>query len=207
MSMKNYKKETIDFYNKNIDEYIKKTQGLQDSAWLKKFVKLLPKKAKILDLGCGYGRDTQTFVDLGFDCYGVDLSEKMIERAKSRVKKAKFFVMDILDLDFADKFFDGIWCNATIVHISKKDIDQAFNQIYKILKHNGFFHFNLKEGTGEKFEADERYKGIKKFYSYYSENEIKDLLKKHGFEIIESWHKEPKGYDNAHMFYFIVKKI
>ena len=86
---------------------------------------IIAKKALVLDLGCGYGRDSKFFVKNSFRTYGVDLSKAMIERAKETVKYAKFFVMNILDLDFLSDYFDvikprGYRFTKTIYIIAKK---------------------------------------------------------------------------------------
>lgn len=179
-----YTSKTIEFYDKNVDEYMKQTDQLQELDWLKKFSSYLAKNSKVLDLGCGYGRDCRYFVKNGFETYGVDLSSGMIKKARQEVKQAKFFVMNVLDLKFQDNFFDGIWCSATLVHLFKKNVLEALGEIYRVLKNGGTLYLNLKEGEGEKLVKDERYGGAEKFYSYFKEDEIRDLIAKSGFEML-----------------------
>ena len=106
--MKKYLKKTIEFYDKNVDEYIKNTIDLQDIDWLDKFSSYLSHGSKVLDIGCAYGRDSKYFVKNGFETYGIDLSKKMIEKAKMFEPNAEYFAMDMLDLDFQDSFFEPI---------------------------------------------------------------------------------------------------
>jgi len=206
--MEKYIKKTIKFYDKNIEEYTKNTVKLQDKNVLKKFVAYLPKKARILDLGCGFGRDCKFFIKKGFDTYGVDFSSEMIRKAKKYAKSAKFFVMDMRKLSFENEFFSGIWCSAALLHLKKKDAVKALQEIKRVLKKGGLLYLSLKSGKGEKIVKDKRYKGASKFYAYYSKKEITDLLKKNNFKIIEFEMKKSKkgAYRYTDTIYLIAKK-
>lgn len=205
--MKNYIKKTISFYDLNTEEYFSKTLNLGDIFWIKKFISYLPDDAKILDLGCGFGRDSRIFSSNKFDTYGIDLSSKMIEKAKEFSPKTKFFVMDMLKLKFDDNFFDGVWGSASLLHLNKKDADLTILEIKRVLKNNGFLYLNLKEGFGEKNIIDERYKGVEKFYSYYQEKEIREKLDKNNFEVIDLVieNKPNEAYKNTGIIYLIAK--
>ncbi|MCX6815103.1 MAG: class I SAM-dependent methyltransferase [Candidatus Aenigmarchaeota archaeon] len=207
--MKDYTKKTIEFYDRNVEEYIENTKNLQDKKWLERFVSYLSKNARILDLGCAYGRDCKFFVDNGFETHGVDLSSKLIERAKSSVKGAKFYIMDILDLKFPNENFDGVWCSATLLHIKKKDVSKALSEIKRVLKKGGILYLNLKEGVGEKAVKDERYEGAEKFYSYFTENEIKGMLTEIGFKTLdfELVLRKESYMRNAGTIYLIARKV
>lgn len=183
--MKPYIKTTINFYDKYLKEYIKNTKNLQNKEFIKDFISLLSKNARVLDLGCAWGRDSKIFVKHNLKTYGVDLSKNMIKYAKKYAPKADFKVMDILSLKFKKDFFDGVWASASLLHLKKKDIPKALKQIKKVLKLSGIFYINLKEGKGEELTRDQRYKGARKFYSYFTESEIRRLLTNNNFKIIK----------------------
>ena len=203
----NYIKDTINFYDQNIDEYIKKTTDLQDKDWLNKFTSYLPENGSVLDVGCGFGRDTAFFISKNYDSSGIDLSEEMISRAKKSVSSAKFYVMNILDLKFKTDSFDSIWCSATLLHLNKKDALKSLSEMKRILRSGGIIYLNLKEGNGEKIITDDRYKNAKKFYSYYSETEIKNILIDYNFKILDfKLEKNPKqDYKDTGIIYLIAK--
>lgn len=207
--MKQYIRKTIEFYDRSVEEYIENTKNLQGRKWLEKFISYLPKKARVLDLGCAYGRDCKFFVNKGLETHGVDLSPKMIEKARSYVKNAKFHIMDMLDLKFKESFFDGVWCSATLLHVKKKEVPKALSEIKRVLKKGGVLYLALKEGKGEKVIKDERYKGAEKFYSYFTENEIKEILNKNGFRTVDfqiAFYKD--GYrKDAGRIYLIARKV
>ena len=206
--MDKYKKITIESYDKNINEYIKNVKDLHPYKESNFFLYLLDKKSSILDLGCGSGRDSKIFADKGYKVMGIDLSRKMIETCNKLVKNADFKVMDMMKLNFKDDSFDAVWANAAFCHISKKDIPKAIKEAYRVLKKDEIFYLSLKEGKGELLEADERYGGVKKFWSFFQKKEIEKILKKTGFKIIKSYVKKTKDSYATHPWISIFcKKI
>lgn len=82
--------------------------SLQNTNWLKRFVRYLPKGSSLLDYVCAYGRDSKTFSSLGFQTTAIDLSEGMIQKAKEPCPEVDFRVMDMRNLSFANEIFGGI---------------------------------------------------------------------------------------------------
>ncbi len=185
MPISKKEKTTIESYNKTVEEYIKNVDTLHQYEASGRFISLISEGSLILDLGCGPGRDAKIFADKGFRVIGIDLSEKMIDAAKSRVKNADFRNMNLKQLDFKDDYFDAVWASASFLHIPKKDIPKAVKEVHRVLKSGGIFYLSLKEGEGESFEPDKRYDGAEKFWAYYTEEEIKKLLINEKFNVLE----------------------
>lgn len=176
---------TLNSYDECANEYAKSTEALHPHVQAKKFVKMLPKHAKILDIGCGPGRDAKVFEEQGLKVVGIDFSAKMIELAKQYTRQAEFHVMDIEKLAFPRDTFDGVWASASFLHISKKNILQVFENIHALLKREGIFYLSVKQGSGEMLAPDARYENRQKFWSFFEEEEIITLLKEAGFEVLE----------------------
>jgi ubiquinone/menaquinone biosynthesis C-methylase UbiE len=188
--MEEFEKTTINSYDQTVDEYIKNVDDLHPVKESKKFLSYLGKNKSILDIGCGPGRDAKIFANKGFEAVGIDLSKKMIEAAISRVKNAKFKIMDIRKLEFEDNNFDGAWASASFLHIPKKDILKGLQEVHRVLKDKGIFYISVKQGKGEILKPDERYNDTQKFWSFFQKDEIENELVKAGFEIIESYVEE-----------------
>ncbi len=75
---------TIDWYNKHADEYVKATTKTASKAQINDFSSLLLKGAKVLDAGCGWGRDTNLLYQKGLKPTGMDLSTKMLNQANQK---------------------------------------------------------------------------------------------------------------------------
>jgi 2-polyprenyl-3-methyl-5-hydroxy-6-metoxy-1,4-benzoquinol methylase len=165
---------------------------------LSEFCSLLPKeeksKIKILDVGCGPGRDVEYLMEEGYDILGIDFSEEMIKVAKKLVPNGKFEVADFTEKDFDEDSFSGIWCNAALLHIPKEYAKNIFAKFLKWLKPGGILFISMLEGEGQ------QELWIKRFYQnpltayFYRLNELIQELEETGFEIVK-YHNE-YDFDN-----------
>lgn len=138
-------------------------------------------KIRFLDMGCGTGSCSWYIAREGFSVYGIDGSKTAIKNAKLRFKKehlnGNFQVMDMINLDFPNDFFDAVIDISAIQHNSIKNIPIIFNEINRVLKNNGaFFSIMVGNGTHHSTYLD------KGFVHYYKLNEIKKIFKQ--FKIV-----------------------
>lgn len=99
---------------------------------------LKDKNGKILDLGCGSGRNLSA-MNNKVELYGVDFSEQMLKYAKKKAKalnlNAEFEKSYTHKLPFKDNFFDSVVCIAVLHCIpNKKDRINTIKEIYRVLK-------------------------------------------------------------------------
>lgn len=138
--------KTIDYYNKNADSFIQGTVSVDFKETQDKFLKLLTGK-KVLDFGCGSGRDTKYFLESGFDVTATDGSEELCKSASTytgiQVKHMLF-----QDLNEAD-CYDGIWACSSILHLSKDELRIVINKMNRALKPNGIIYTSFKYGNFE----------------------------------------------------------
>ncbi len=153
------------------------------------------KKGKILDLGCGSGRN---FLKFKGELYALDFSERMIELAKERAQKlkikSKFFVSEVYNLPFENNFFDYALF-ASVLHCikSKAKRKKALKELYRVLKKGGKAIITVWSRKSERIKNKPKeslipwtVKGKKymRYYYIYDYPEFKHLLKKVGFEIL-----------------------
>lgn len=174
-------KEALKTYDLCAEIYSKYTETKLLQFQLTKFASMLPKGGKILDAGCGIGRDAKYFSEDGFDVTAIDLSKSMLDEAKKRGVNA--VKMDLLSMKFEKESFDGLWCMASFSDIPKEDAEKALKNFNEILKTNGVIYFAVKEGEGQEIVAKEKYNNLPRFYAYYTQKELTELLRKNGFEI------------------------
>jgi ubiquinone/menaquinone biosynthesis C-methylase UbiE len=187
--MKDYLKKTVETYNKIAKIYSDYTFNLISQYHLNEFISLLPKKGKILDAGCGSGRDVAYLSEDGFDAIGIDISEGLLKEARKRVK-GKFKKMDITEMKFKDEEFDGIWSCATLYHLKKEDVSKILKDFNKILKKKGVLFINVKEGEGSEVVKKKEYGDLPRYIVYYSLAEILNLVEEAGFKVINSFTDE-----------------
>lgn len=174
---------TIKTYNDTAVAYSERTIPINTNPQIEKFSSYMKKGGLILDSGCGPGRDSKIFTDAGYGIIGIDLSEKLLDYAKDYAPRADFMMMDMRELKFADNTFDGVWAMSSLMHLSKSDLPSALMEHYRVLKDGGPFYLSLKRGSGEKLEEDARFNGAKKFFAYYSDEEVVKILSDTPFKI------------------------
>ncbi|MAG61122.1 hypothetical protein CL619_05015 [archaeon] len=146
---------------------------------VEEFCSLLPKKAKILDLGCGPGLPyTKEFVRRGFEVTGVDISETMIKLASKNVPEAKYVCQSMTQITFT-KEFDGVFASYSMLCLTPGLFEKTARKIAKALKQKGLFSLGLNEAGPKGHNESEDITEImgQEIYSRpYSEKEIKDIF-------------------------------
>lgn len=139
--------QTLSYYDQNAKIFILKTRDLDFSTVQNKFLTLLPAHGRILDLGCGSGRDTKAFLKAGFQVDAIDGSEEICRLASSylgiEVRHQNFDQFEDLDQ------YDGIWACSCLLHLPKEKLPEIFARIEKALKPGGIFYCSFKQGNFE----------------------------------------------------------
>lgn len=139
--------ETIDYYEKNANDFVSSTQRIDFHEIQDYFLSLIPKGGLILDYGCGAGRDTRYFLDKGYDVEAVDGSEEMC-KAASAYAGIKVRHMMFEDLDEKGRY-DGIWACASILHVPLKQLQGIMGKMTRALKTGGVMYVSFKYGEFE----------------------------------------------------------
>lgn len=177
-------KKTVETYNKFAKIYADRYHSKVLQYQLNIFVSMLSGK-KILDVGCGSGRDVAYFLEEGLEPLGIDISDGLLEEAKKRVPKGNFMKMDMLSLKFDKESFDGIVALDSFLHIPKAEGKKVLANFFKILKPNGPLYLCVKEGEGESFIERKEHDNNQRFFAFYKQVELEELLKSIGFKIVE----------------------
>ena len=114
-----------------------------------------PKPFTILDVGCGPGRDLNSFAALGHTAIGLEGCAEFA--AMAREDGCEVWEQNFLKLDLPDNRFDGIFANATLFHIPVKDLPQALKQFHAALKPRGVFFSSNPRGNNEEGWFNGRY--------------------------------------------------
>ena len=81
---------SIEYYNENAVRFYEDTHKLDMQDIYNKFLPYIPEKGKILDAGCGSGRDIKAFSKLGYQVTAFDASIEMVLKAKSLSNSSNF---------------------------------------------------------------------------------------------------------------------
>jgi len=131
-------------------------------------------KRSLLEIGAGHGRDSHFFQENGFQVTCIDLSPEMVKLCKKKGLNAS--VMDMVDLDFPDSSFDAVYSLNSMLHLPKKELPIALQNVKRILKVNGLFFLGVYggydfEGTWEEDSCE-----LKRFFSFHSDEALKQVV-------------------------------
>lgn len=144
---------TIHFYDKNAHEFYTNTINLDMSEHYRRFEKYLLPENRILDAGCGSGRDSLYFLIKGYDVQAFDASAEMVELSSKltgvSVQQAKFE-----DVEFK-VMFNGIWASASLLHVDRESIIDILKRLATMLYEDGVLFMSFKYGD-KVYETDDR---------------------------------------------------
>jgi SAM-dependent methyltransferase len=160
--------DTLGYYNTHAADYCASTVHLDlQDLYEPFFAKLVP-GACVLDAGCGSGRDTKAFLNMGYRVTAIDESREMA-RLATAYTELPCEILRFQDMDFRETF-DGIWACASLLHIPKRQMNNVMVRFVRALKTCGIFYISLKEGEGERIAADGR------LFNYYTVNSFRKIL-------------------------------
>lgn len=174
--------QTIAYYNQNTQSFIERTVHADMSFSQNKFIKLLDPGMRILDAGCGSGRDSKFFMEKGFAVQAMDGSEKMCQMAQAYIGRP-VACMTFEEMNWEEEF-DGVWACACLLHVKKDALPQILGRFHRALKEEGIFYASFKSGDRE----EER---LGRLFSDYQLEEIEEVFLRDGlFELVESYKTE-----------------
>lgn len=178
-------------YDKIAEDYHRERSRFEHRKELEAFMRRLPKKAKVIDVGCGAGVPVaKTLVENGFAVTGIDVSRRMLELARKHVPKGKFLVKDMTRLNFENDSFDGLTAFYSIIHVPREKHSSVFKRFHKILKAGGAMLVSV--GASE-WEGEGEFHGAKMFWSHYAPEKSLQIIKESGFEVIFSRRSKAGG--------------
>ena len=136
---------TRDFYHSRTAEWAAHLP-YDYSPRLDPFLDRLAPGARILEMGCGDGREAARMIARGF---AVDVSDGTPAMAKLASERLGFEVqvMDFADLE-AIEAYDAVWCQASLLHVAEGDLPGVLARIHRALVPGGWHWATYKDGTG-----------------------------------------------------------
>ncbi|CAK6511226.1 class I SAM-dependent methyltransferase [Rickettsia helvetica] len=191
--------KNIQYNNNNAQEFYNRIINADLSDNYKAFTSYLPEKAHILDAGCGVGRNTKYFLSQGYQVTAFDGSTEMVKLA-SKETGTNVRQLTFQDIDF-DELCDGVWTQATLLHVPYNETTNVYKKIHAALKPEGIFYASYGYGS-DIIQSDDR--------DFYNMNE--DTIKPYFnglLEIVKIWTEKSKRFSpskEALWLNFIVKK-
>ncbi|MCP4345002.1 MAG: class I SAM-dependent methyltransferase [Desulfobacterales bacterium] len=180
----------------------------KDREILYRFSQEIGDKRPVWDFGCGPGQTANFLKNLGIEISGLDISEKILEQARTIHPEIHFQKGNILDLEFENNSIAGVAAFYAIVHFTAEQVGTAFCEVFRVLQPGGIFLFTyhigkqtirLDEFLGQKVDAD---------VMFFTSDFIFSCLKDSGFEKTEIIEREPYPgveYESRRAYVFTTK--
>jgi len=176
-----------EYYNKNAKAFFENTAKIDMQEIYEEFIKYLNTGDRILDIGCGSGRDVLFFANTGYLPIGIDCSDEMVKLA-SEFTGQKIIKLDVKELEYENEF-EGVWACSSLLHLKNDEIKEVIKKIIKSLKNNGIIYMSFKYGNFE---------GIRngRYFKDYQKDTLKELIAHFpALKIIKIWRTEDKRKD------------
>lgn len=140
--------KTVDWYDQNSEEYYRRSTPVNMEEQYLRFLEFVPPGGLILDAGCGVGRDTRFFIKRGYRVVSFDASRRMVDICR-RYPFSYCNHMSFNQLEYVEAF-DGIWANASLLHVSEAELSGIFWRFCNAIKTDGVLYISLKTSQGSK---------------------------------------------------------
>lgn len=150
------------------------------------FRRLLP-TGRILEVGCGGGRDARDLMSLGYQYFGCDVVREFLPVAQAQNPGGRFFQASLYELPIPPGSCDGFWASAVLLHIPKTRIISVMSQLHTALRNDGVGFIAVKAGEGEAVIVEtEDDMTLQRLFSFYSDEEFVECLTASNFRIEHS---------------------
>ena len=156
--------QTLGFYAEEADAYAGRDRHAEHRL-IETFVAKLAPGARILELGCGGGQDSEEMLRLGFDVVPTDGSPELAQQAAQRLgREVRILLFEDLDEIAA---YDGVWAHACLLHAPRPALPGIIDRIHSALRPRGVFFASFKAGETEGRDSLGRY------FNYLSATELR----------------------------------
>lgn len=179
------------WYDQNAEAYAAQTAELLPIEALERFASEVTDPARalaavrVLDAGCGSGRDAAWLQSRGFVVDAIDASAALCERARQRFG-VDARPLSMLDLD-AVGAYDGVWASASLVHMVRDDAVRALYNLARSVRPGGVLYLSVKEGDGEGLDR------LGRFFRYWHLDDVLAALAEAapGAAVLRTWSNRP----------------
>ena len=177
---------TLDHYNGRAEAFRQGTSDHDVTQNYQALLSALPEGTplKILDFGCGPGRDLVYFRNLGHEAIGLEGAENFCAMARQS-SGCEVWQQNFLKLDLPAGFFDGIFANASLFHVPRQELPRVLRELHKALKDHGVLFSSNPRGREEGWHGE-------RYGAYMEWEEYEKYLKDAGFTPLKHYYR-PHG--------------
>lgn len=189
---------TLAWYSREADVYAAQDR-VGNSLALRRFLSQLPAGASVLELGCGSGEDSETMLAAGFEVTPTDGTPAMAAAAAKRLRRP--VPVMLFDELRDENTYDGVWANASLLHIPRSDLPGILTRIHTALRPSGIFYASFKAGTAEGRDRFGR------FYNYPDEAWLRQAYASAAWSSLTVENAHGSGYDKQPTDWLLVTAV
>lgn len=145
-----YRESTRAYYNSHAEEFVNRTRSADMKHLYAPFLASIPKGGRILDAGCGSGRDSLAFLQRGFAVLSIDSAVEMV-KATSVLTGQEASLLSFEDIEFNAEF-DGVWACASLLHVARQELPEILLRLTKALRRKGVLYVSFKHGNSQRLD-------------------------------------------------------
>lgn len=172
-------KDSVGYYEMYAEDFVASTVNVDVSELYAEFEIYLIPGCRIMDLGCGSGRDSRYFADKGYAVVAVDPSPVMCKKTKE-LAGVTTYTLKAEELSFEEEY-DAVWACASLLHVSKENQESVLQKICRALRQGGILYCSWKYGNQERLENGRSFTDL-------DEKELNQILSElPDLKLIKSW--------------------
>ena len=179
--------QTVNYYQANAAAVALRYESVE-SPVAHLFPLAFSSSARVLDIGCGSGRDLAALTAHGYDAYGLEPSEGLRQAAGANHPEVSDRIADAalphLGMPFGGAF-DGVLCSAVLMHVPNTELFDAALSIRALINQHGRLLISLPLSRGDPLKENRDTNG--RLFSPYAPEEITLLFERLGFQLIGRW--------------------
>ncbi|WP_340540306.1 class I SAM-dependent methyltransferase [Nocardioides sp. GXZ039] len=176
---------TLAAYDADAAAYREATVALTEPvrAAVDDFADRLPEQARVLEIGSGGGRDALALEERGVRVRRTDVTRGFVDRLRADGHRA-----DVLDplrdelLDETGRRYDGIWANASLLHVARADLPTVLERLAEATEPGGVLRMTLKEGDGAGWSTHGSIRAPRMF-TYWREPALRSVAEQAGWRV------------------------
>ena len=177
--------QTIDAYERSAKECVVRWNKRRPRrpSLLVEWLEYLPAGTRLLDLGCGGGRDAGDLDLRGYRVVGVDRTSALLSAGRRRYRSLPLVRADLRQLPFHAVSFDGLWAAASLMHLPKPVARRILTDLSRLVRPGGLFAATVTYGVKSRIVTDGWVPG--RYFARWKKDELARVVRRAGWTILE----------------------
>lgn len=199
--MEDWKRKTVETYDASAQALAEYFKGIGPRIEdIERAIELAPGHGRVVEIGCGDGRDAKEIVARTGWYEGFDPSGQLLEIARKTLPQTSFKQADALSYQYPENL-DVVYAFASLLHLPKDDLQSVFARVAAALRSGGIFYISLKERSKYEEEVKRDAYGERMFYYY-----TPDIIREFAGEPYESVYEDHQRFGNTDWFTLALKR-